>query len=93
MDHARLGPKGTRPLAVLNDSGVFVGYAALFNRADASGDIIMPGYSTVDLAYSRRFGPLQAKFALDNLFDKNYEQFVGFPARERRLRVELRAEF
>ena len=28
------------------------------------------------------------------LFDvENYEQFVGFPARERRLRVELRAEF
>ena len=43
MHHARLGPKGTRPLAVLNDSGVFVGYAALFNRADATGDIIMPG--------------------------------------------------
>lgn len=43
MHHARLGPKGTRPLAVLNDTGVFVGYAALFNRADATGDIIMPG--------------------------------------------------
>ncbi len=43
MHHARLGPKGTRPLAVLNDCGVFVGYAALFNRADATGDIIMPG--------------------------------------------------
>jgi HK97 family phage prohead protease len=43
MHHARLGPKGTRPLAVLNATGVFVGYAALFNRADATGDIIMPG--------------------------------------------------
>ena len=63
------------------------------DRSNPTGDIIMPGYSTVDLAYSRRFGPLQAKFALDNLFDKSYEQFVGFPARERRLRVELRAEF
>ncbi len=63
------------------------------DRSNPTGDIGMPGYSTVDLAYSRRFGPLQAKFALDNLFDKRYEQFVGFPARERRLRVELRAEF
>jgi iron complex outermembrane receptor protein/vitamin B12 transporter len=63
------------------------------DRSNPTGDITMPGYSTVDLAYSRRFGPLQAKFALDNLFDKHHEQFVGFPARERRLRVELRAEF
>jgi hypothetical protein len=35
--------RGTRPLAVVNDTGVFVGYASLFNRADQAGDMVLPG--------------------------------------------------
>ena len=36
-------PRSMRPLAVLDSTGVFVGYASLFNRRDAAGDIVMPG--------------------------------------------------
>lgn len=35
--------RGTRPLAVIAETGVFVGYASLFNRADQSGDVVLPG--------------------------------------------------
>jgi len=63
------------------------------DRSNPTGDIYLPGFTTVDTAYSMRFGNLRAKLAVDNLFDRHYEQFVGFPARDRRLRVELRADF
>jgi HK97 family phage prohead protease len=43
MHQSPARPRGTRPLAVVSESGVFVGYASLFNRADAAGDIILPG--------------------------------------------------
>jgi uncharacterized protein len=32
-----------RPLAVAPGTGVFMGYASLFNVADAQGDIVLPG--------------------------------------------------
>jgi HK97 family phage prohead protease len=37
------GPRSMRPLAVLDATGVFVGYASLFNRRDGAGDVVMPG--------------------------------------------------
>lgn len=71
-----------------------VSYTASFlDRSNPTGDINMPSYTTVDLAYSVGFGPVQVKLAVDNLFNAGYEQFVGFPAAERRLRFELRAAF
>ena len=36
-------PRSMRPLAIADAHGVFVGYASLFNRRDAAGDIVMPG--------------------------------------------------
>jgi vitamin B12 transporter len=63
------------------------------DRSNPTGDIFLPGFTTVDVAYSILFGKLRAKVAVDNLLDRQYEQFVGFPARDRRLRVELRADF
>src|SRR6476469_544243 len=42
-------PRSTRPLAVLDAQGVFVGYASLFNRRDQAGDIVMPGAFTDSL--------------------------------------------
>lgn len=32
-----------KPLQVLNGHGVFTGYASLFGKRDAAGDIVMPG--------------------------------------------------
>ena len=36
-------PRSMRPLAVCDATGVFVGYASLFNKRDQAGDIVMPG--------------------------------------------------
>lgn len=77
-------------------STIFLGVNATgdyLDRSNPTGDIAMPGYAVVDAAYSIRFGSLRVKLAVDNLLDKDYEQFVGFPALGRRLRAELRGSF
>ena len=77
-------------------STVFVGVNSTGNfldRSNPTGDIPMPGFTVVDAAYSIQFGTLRVKLALDNVFDKYYEQFVGFPAQGRRVRAELRGSF
>jgi iron complex outermembrane receptor protein/vitamin B12 transporter len=77
-------------------STAFVGvtYTGEFlDRSNPTGDIAMPGFTVVDASYSIQFGALRAKVSLDNVFDKDYEQFVGFPAMGRRLRAELRGAF
>jgi outer membrane cobalamin receptor len=63
------------------------------DRSNPTGDIRMPSFTVVDAAGSVRFGALRVSLAIDNLFDKDYEQFVGFSGQDRRLRVELRGEF
>ena len=63
------------------------------DRSNPTGDIQMPGFTVFDAGYTFRYGPARVLFALDNVFDKNYEQFVGFPAQGRRARIELRAAF
>lgn len=63
------------------------------DRSNPTGDIRMPSFTVVDAAGSLRFRALRVSLAVDNLFDQDYEQFVGFPAQDRRLRIELRGEF
>lgn len=43
MPQERSFARGTRPLAVVPERAVFVGYASLFNRPDAQGDVVLPG--------------------------------------------------
>lgn len=63
------------------------------DRSNPTGDIQMPGFTVADAGYSFTYGKARLQLSLDNLFDKNYEQFVGFPAQRRRLRAELRGSF
>jgi vitamin B12 transporter len=77
-------------------SSLFAGVSktgGYLDRSNPTADINMPGYTTVDAAYSIRFGTLRTKLAVDNLLNEKYEQFVGFPSRDRRVRIELRADF
>ncbi|MFZ2653234.1 MAG: TonB-dependent receptor, partial [Burkholderiaceae bacterium] len=67
--------------------------SGFLDRSNPTGDIKLGGFSTLDLSHSVSFGPVQLKAAIDNLLDRNYEQFVGFPGQERRLRVEVRGSF
>ena len=77
----------TTLFAALNHTGGFL------DRSNPTGDIDMPGFSTVDVGYTLRQRQFNLKISLDNLFNKTYEQFVGFPAQNRRVRMELRADF
>lgn len=73
--------------AVASYTGSFI------DRSNPTGDIDMPSYTSFDMAYSIQLGWARVKLAVDNLFGSNYEQFVGFPAMDRRFRLELRAAF
>ena len=79
--------KRSSVLAVLNTTGGFL------DRSNPTGDINLGGFTTLDASYSIQLGPLQAKVAVDNVLDRKYEQFVGFPGQDRRLRVEVRGSF
>ena len=73
--------------AALNSTGDFL------DRSNPTGDIKLGGFTTLDLSYGLRLGSLQLRAALDNVLDRAYEQFVGFPAQGRRVRMELRGSF
>jgi iron complex outermembrane receptor protein/vitamin B12 transporter len=63
------------------------------DRSNPTGDIRLSSFTVVNAAGSLRFGALRVSLGIDNLLDEDYEQFVGFPAQDRRLRFELRGEF
>ncbi len=75
---------------------VFVGMnhtGKFLDRSIPTGDSDMPAYTVVDAGWGMSYGALRLKLSIDNLFDKQYEQFVGFAAQGRRLRAELRGTF
>lgn len=59
-----------RPLCACSGTGVFVGYASLFNRRDQSGDIVLPGAFAACL---RRKSPDQLRM----LFQHDAAEPVG----------------
>jgi outer membrane receptor protein involved in Fe transport len=63
------------------------------DRSNPTGDIRMSSYTVVDAGWTVQWGAVRVNLSLDNVFDADYEQFVGFPAQGRRLRAELRAAF
>jgi len=72
---------------VLNHSGNFI------DRSNPTGDVEMPGFATLNAGYSLSVERLRFKLSIDNLFNNAYEQFVGFPAQDRRLRIEVQGKF
>ena len=79
--------KSSSVFAALNYTGHFL------DRSNPTGDITQGSYSLLDVGYMFNSGPLQATVAIDNLLDRSFEQFVGFPGQERRLRVGMRVSF
>ena len=93
-------PEKTAHLSVQGElgrwGGVFLGVrksGGFLDRSNPTGDIGMPGFTVLDAAYNIGFGPARLKIAVDNVLDKTYEQFVGFPAQGRRVRAEVSASF
>ena len=62
--------KGTAPLAVAPGTGVFTGYASLFDVADAAGDVVLPGAFAASL---RERGPEGVRM----LFQHDPAEVVG----------------
>src|SRR5882672_1847478 len=73
--------------AALNCTGSFL------DRSNPTGDIKMPGFATVDVGYTLRWQQFRFTLSVDNLFNRYYEQFVGFPGQDRRFRIEVRGDF
>jgi outer membrane receptor protein involved in Fe transport len=66
----------------------------VFNSSIPTGDVTFNDYQRVDLsgAWNLRSG-LRVEFAIDNLFDADYQEFVGFPAPGTRLRLSAGVDF
>jgi outer membrane receptor protein involved in Fe transport len=69
----------------------YVGH--FLDRSNPTGDIEMPSYTVFDAGYTFTYGPMRLRLSLDNVFDRYYEQFVGFPAQGRRVRAEIFGSF
>jgi iron complex outermembrane receptor protein/vitamin B12 transporter len=64
-----------------------------FDSSIPTGDVKMPSYSRTDIsaAYTRKH--ITLTFAVDNLFDERYEQYVGFVDPGVRARAGISARF
>ena len=65
----------------------------VFDTSVPVGDVFLSPYWKTDVSLGYKFRWLTATFAIDNLFDKRYEQFYGFADPGRRARVSLSANF
>ncbi len=70
---------------------VYVGKSLDFS--DPTNEVELSGYFRTDVAYAYRWQRFTASFAIDNLFGKEYEEFVGFTNPGRRYRIGVSAVF
>jgi vitamin B12 transporter len=61
----------------------------VFDSSVPTGGQYLDPYVVVDSALHYAMGTTEASIALDNVFDRGYQQFIGFPAPGRRLRVQV----
>jgi outer membrane cobalamin receptor len=54
-----------------------------------TGRVQLGGYLLIDTSVTYRWREPRLTVAVDNLLDRDFQQFVGFPGRGRRLRLEL----
>ena len=59
-----------------------------FDSSIPTGGQYLPAYLVVDSTFSYENDGTRLTVALDNLFDRDYEQFIGFPVPGRRLRLQ-----
>ena len=59
-----------------------------------TGDFFFDGYTRSDAALTHRTREnLVVRFAVENLFDENYEEAIGFPATGIRARIGINEPF
>jgi vitamin B12 transporter len=64
----------------------------VFDSAIPTGPMYLPPSAVVDGSLAYVSGHTRLALAIDNLLNKAHQQFIGFPARGRRARVELALE-
>lgn len=64
-----------------------------FDTSSPTGEVQLGGYTRSDIGVTYRWKEIAASFNVDNLFDKSYEQFVGFAHPGIRLRLGVSATF
>jgi outer membrane cobalamin receptor len=70
------------PSVALKFSATATYVGASFDSSIATGDVDLPAYTRIDVSAAWQVSPrLETYLAIDNLTDKQYEQFVGFEAR------------
>ncbi|WP_405242530.1 TonB-dependent receptor plug domain-containing protein [Lentisalinibacter salinarum] len=83
-----------RPAAtwLLQSSWLYVGET--FDSSVPTGQVVLDGYNRFDTTLTwRAADSTDLVFAVDNLFDADYEEAVGFPSPGRRGRLALRYRF
>jgi hypothetical protein len=64
----------------------------VFDSAIPTGPMYLPSSTVVDSSLMYVSGHTRLALTIDNLLNKAHQQFIGFPARGRRARVELALE-
>ena len=65
-----------------------------FDSSIPTGDMILDGYSRVDAAVTfRQSDALDIVLSMDNLFDEDYQEAIGFPSPGTRARLGIRYQF
>ena len=72
-------------------NAAYVGKA--FDSSIPTGEVKLDSYTRVDVALNYKWRNLLATFAIDNLLDERYEQFVGFQQPGIRARVGVGYNF
>jgi iron complex outermembrane receptor protein/vitamin B12 transporter len=69
----------------------FVGQ--VFSTSAPTGEVTLDAYSRTDVALSYKWRELTAIFAIDNLFNEKYQQYVGFENPGIRARASVQVSF
>lgn len=72
-------------------SAIHIGKVA--DSSVPTGNVTLRPYTLVNLAFAYKKSGVDLLLAIDNMFDKDYEQFVGFPAPGRRVRLQASIGF
>ena len=65
-----------------------------FESSVPTGDVLLDGYTRVDMSLTwQGTAGLSIGAAVDNLFDEEYQEAVGFPAADKRFRLGARYQF
>jgi outer membrane cobalamin receptor len=61
----------------------------IFDSSVPTGNVYLPSYPLFDASLAFGARDMQVVIAVDNVLDRHFQQFIGFPSRGRRVRAEV----